>query len=133
LKNFRSFVLEPLEEFDNFVQEAITNMEGMGDSVIEDMESLGLLGRSSMVAFHRNEHGTIKDIGGYRRKVLVIDEALPSSHQTYVTGIPFAKPAEELRSIISLEPNDGYFDALRKFVQEHVGIELQPIPNDLDR
>lgn len=120
-----TYLLEPIEEFDNFLQKTITGMEGMGDYVIEDLESLGLLGRSSMVTFHEEEDGAEKNIGGVACTVHIKDKELLSSNEHYITGIPFTKPAEELRSLLSLQPNQKYFVALCNFVQEYLGVELR--------
>lgn len=121
-----TFLIEPLEEFENFLQNEITSHEELGDYVIEDLESLGLLGRSSMIAFHEEEDGTEKDIGGVRCTIIVTDGELLATNQNYITGIPFTMPAEELRSIISLTQNKPYFYALKSFTAEHLGIELRP-------
>ncbi len=121
-----TFLIEPLEEFENFLQKEIVSHKELGDYVIEDLESLGLLGRSSMVAFHEEEDGTQKDIGGVSCMVAVTDSELLKSNQHYITGIPFTTPAEELRSIINLTQNKPYFYALKEFTAEYLGIELRP-------
>jgi len=121
-----TFLIEPLQEFENFLQKEITTHEGLGDYVIEDLESLGLLGRSSMVAFHEEEDGTQKDIGGVTCTVVVTNSELLTKNQHYITGIPFTMPAEELRSIIRLTQNKPYFYALKNFTAEYLGIELKP-------
>jgi hypothetical protein len=118
------FLIEPIEEFDNFLEAEIVSHEELGDFVIEDLESLGLLGRAKMVAFHEDENGTKKNIGGVVCTLNIVDSELLNENMHYITGIPFTKPAEELRSIISLEQNKAYFAALSKFALEHLGLEL---------
>jgi hypothetical protein len=77
-----------------------------------------------MVAFHEDENGTKKNIGGVVCTLNIVDSELLNENMHYITGIPFTKPAEELRSIISLEQNKAYFAALSKFALEHLGLEL---------
>jgi hypothetical protein len=124
------FLIEPVEEFDNFLEVEIANQSEFSDFVIADLESLGLLGRASMIAFHEDEDGTQKDIGGVACMLKIVDSKRLADNQQYITGIPFTKPAEELRSIICLAQNKPYFNALRKFSLAHLGVDLIPICQD---
>ena len=120
-----AYLIEPLDEFDNFLEEEILSTPGLNEFTLHDLESLGLLGRSSIMAFSEGDNGRVKNIGGITCSVKITDSELLRENEHYITAIPFSKPAEELRSIISITPNDGYYRALTKFASEFLGVELK--------
>ena len=121
------YLIEPIEEYQNFLYDSLKDQLKYDQYVVEDLESLGLLARSSILTFYEEDHGKEKLIADTKVKIEIENEELLEENQPYINGIPLTKPAVELLSIIHVELEEPYFEALRKYLHEYAGIKLTKI------
>jgi len=122
-----AYIIEPIDEFDNFLEEALSRNSEANEVNINNLESLGLLGRSSIIAFDSYDHGKEKDIGGTSCLLEVVDTDILEENAHFITGIPFSRPGEELRDLVSISPNQYYLQALKSFSCEYLGVQITEV------
>lgn len=117
------YIVEPVAEFENILDEFIQHDEKLSDYALEELDGIGLLGRSTILAFDGEDDGSEKGFGAKRCRIRVVNHDKLEANQ-HLTAIPFTRAGEELRSILVVEPNHVYFEAMKSFLSEHLGIEV---------